>query len=96
MDWLEIVQTVAICINSILLFAITYMVFMVGSSFLPPTQKELEEMLAEDDYTFNDEDESEDESYVILTNLDPQEAKELLDNAPSGRRRGSKRRRRRK
>jgi len=45
MDWLEVIQTVGICLNSILLLAITLMIFRVGTEFLPPSSLEIEEML---------------------------------------------------
>lgn len=80
MDWLEIVQTVGICLNSIFLLAITYMLFTLGSSFLPPTKKEIEEMMA-------DVDIEDDDLIVLLQDKSQEEIESLLKASKSRSRR---------
>lgn len=69
MDWLEVIQTVGICLNSIFLLAIMLMLFRLGSEFLPPSSMEIEEMLDNLD---------DEELPIILHGKSREEIKEIL------------------
>lgn len=62
MDILEILQTVALCLNSLFLLVIMFMIFKVGGVFLPPTAQEIEEMQAAYEADYDD--------YEIIDNND--------------------------
>ena len=84
MDWLEVIQTVGICLNSIFLLAIMLMLFRLGSEFLPPSSREIEEMLDNLD---------EDELPIILQGKSREEIREILHTPvpPSSKNRNPKR-----
>ncbi len=87
MNWLEILQTVGICLNSVLLLAIAYMMFTLVAALIPPTQEELEKSLSDMDV-----DASEDELVIILQGKTHEEIDELLQKKPPpGRKRGKRR-----
>jgi len=85
MDWLEIVQTVGICLNCVASVLIVLMLFNLGSFILPPIQAELDEM--EDDF-------DEGDVIVYLRGKSREEIEEMLVTPvpPSKKKRRSKRR----
>ena len=84
MDWLEVVQTVGICLNCVASVVIVMMLFNLGSYILPPTQAELDEM--ENDF-------DEGDVLVYLRGKSREEIEEILTTPvpPSKKKRRSKR-----
>lgn len=84
-DWLEVIQTAAICLNGVLSLLMFFMILKLGSVILPPTQAELDEM--ENDF-------DEGDIIVYLRGKSPEEIEEILHTPvpPSSKGRRSKRR----